>query len=779
MTGSQPIINATPAEPDAVSTALLQRSHALLNNFSRCLPGMFFQFQRCSESRFFFPYVSASVETLFGVQAEQLNKDATILFSKVHPDDLPVLILGIRESAARLTVWKHEYRITTPEGRECWVVGDATPERLPDGSVLWHGFVSDQTERKQTEQKLQAAEQQRRLVMKSSNQGLYDINLQTGLGSFSPEYLQMLGYSSEDFPDPDSFWEYFWSEGIHPDDVAGLKQAYQRHFSQQAEGDYHAEFRQKNKAGQWRWMMSVGAVVEWDSNHRAVRIVGTHIDITDRKQTEEQIKLNQDLLNASKNRYKELARELEILIANAPVGIMFVSNDLIVRANHVLAALCHFPNAQAMIGALTSFLFLTPEDYLAFKETVKAPLLADEPVELEWKMRRMDGKPFIARLAGRALPTENYQKGAVWMIEDITGQRETLNALRDSESRLKRLMNSSLIGIVQGNQSRYLIDVNHVFCQLCGYHRDQLLGEPYIWKELLSENDQYLCKLAYNELNETGTTAPFEIMLRHADGHTVPVLVGINHLENSKREWVGFAMDISDRLRINQLKTEFISVVSHELRTPLTSIRGSLSLLESGVAGDLSEPARQLIRIAHNNSKRLIKLVNDILDMDKLSNGKMPIKSEPVDLMALLHSAIESNAAYTSSLQVGLILEQEVLCATSLGDYDRLMQVMANLISNAAKFSPEGESVVVRISRQERDYHIAVSDRGPGIPLEFQTHLFEPFTQADGTNTRQQGGTGLGLAITKALVEGMGGQIHFSSQAGSGTTFWFNLPVFP
>ncbi|MBR7784709.1 hypothetical protein, partial [Undibacterium luofuense] len=100
------------------------------------------------------------------------------------------------------------------------------------------------------------------------------------------------------------------------------------------------------------------------------RIVGTHIDITDRKETEEQIKLNQDLLNASKNRYKELARELEILIANAPVGIMFVSNDLIVRANHVLAALCRFPNAQAMIGALTSFLFVTSEEYLAFKETV-------------------------------------------------------------------------------------------------------------------------------------------------------------------------------------------------------------------------------------------------------------------------------------------------------------------------------------------------------------------------------------------------------------------------
>ena len=766
----------------------LEKSHALLNNFSRCLPGIFFQFQRYSENHFFFPFVSAAAEQLFELSAEQLSNDASMLYRKIHPDDLVKLIVGIRQSAAQLTVWHHEYRVLRKDGSERWLVGDATPERMPDGSVLWHGFISDNTERKLTEQKLLAAEQQMRLVMKASNQGLYDINLQSGEGTFSPEYMQMLGYSAEDFPDPLNFWNYFWTEGVHQDDVVGLRKAYQAHFASRGETDYHAEFRQKNKFGEWRWIMSLGAVVEWDNNNRAVRMVGTHIDITERKRIEEELLQNQELLSASKNRYKQLAKELEILIANAPVGIMFVCNDVIVRANQALAELCRFRDAQSMIGVKTSFLYEHLDDYDDFGKAVIPKLVADELIELEWRLHRVDGEPFMARVAGRALSAETYHQGTVWMIEDITEQRRTLDALRDSESRLQRLMNSSLIGIIHGNQQKRLVDVNQVFCQLCGYSREQILGENYFWRRLMSEADQYICTQAYTELIRTGTTAAFEIMLRHADGRDIPLLVGVNHLENSRQEWVAFTMDMSDRLRMHQLKTEFISVVSHELRTPLTSIRGALGLLESGVAGSLTLEAQQLVRIANTNSKRLIGLVNDILDMDKLASGKMEIKSEPVDLVALLHHAIEANTTYASNLHVDLVAE---IClgntatvsaanikAWCLGDIDRLMQVMANLISNAAKFSPEGGKVVIRLSQSNNIYRVEICDHGMGIPLEFQAHLFEPFTQADSTNTRQQGGTGLGLSITKSLIEKMHGDIFFSSCPEQGTIFWFDLPVF-
>lgn len=764
---------AVAAPPSPAQLEQWRHSHDLLANFSRCLPGMFYQFRLWPDGRSCFPYASDAVCQLFGVSAAQIHDDAGPLFAAIHPDDLPALLDGVQRSARELAPWHHEYRVGAEQQR--WLLGHATPEAQPDGSVLWHGFITDITERKLTEQKLVDAERKMRLVMKASNQGLYDFNIQTGEGSISPEYARMLGYEPEELAVSKKFWAYFWGEGVHPDDVAGLKRAYQAHFASHGASDYHAEFRQKAKSGEWRWIMSHGSVIEWDRQGRAVRMVGTHIDITERKRTEQILRQNQEWQEASKNRYKELARELEILISNAPVGIMFVSDGNIIRANQVLAELCHFPNARAMIGLKTTFLYQDQEDYQAFGAQVIPKLLADEPVELEWRLRRADGASFMARVAGRALPAETYTRGAVWMIEDITEQRRTLDALRDSEQRLQKLMNSSLIGILQGAGRGRITQVNDVFVQLSGYSREELLNQDSVRDALLSEQDFATLRNAYAELRDHGSTAPFEVTLRQRDGHGIPILAGLSHLGNSRREWVLFVMDISERLRINQLKTAFISVVSHELRTPLTSIRGSLSLLESGVAGTLPARAAHLIRIAHNNSRRLITLVSDILDMDKLASGKMSFKSEAVDLVGLLQHAIEANSAYATTLQVSLQLVAAPAQAWVVADHDRLMQVLANLLSNAAKFSAAGQSVQLRLLAQDGRYRVEVCDQGCGIPAEFQPQLFEPFTQADGSDTRQQGGTGLGLSISKAFIESMHGQLGFASTPGRGTTFWFEF----
>ncbi|MFZ6645645.1 PAS domain-containing sensor histidine kinase [Undibacterium sp. TJN25] len=766
-------------------TEELGKSHALMSAFSQQLPGFFYQFRLFPDGTSCFPYASMAIFDIYGLTPEQVSKDASAVFQRIHPEDLDNVRAGIMESADTLTPWHDEYRVRLSSG-ERWLVGDARPEKLADGSILWHGFISDISKRKLAEQKLRAAEQQMRLVLKASNQGLYDFNILTGEAIGSPEYAHMLGYAPEDFADSKKFWRDFWEERIHPDDAPRLKKAYQAHFSKGQGSDFHAEFRQKTKSGDWKWIMSLGSVVEWTPQGRAVRMLGTHIDITERKKAEEEARANQELLNASNSRYKQLAQELDILISNAPVGIMFAVEGVIVRANKTLAELCGFASPQAMIGVQSNFLCLNEDDYRAFSAIVSPLLQADEPVDIEWKVRRITGEIFTARLAGRALPTENYVRGAVWMMEDITQQRSMLDALTHSERRLQRLMNSSLIGIAQGAASGHLTDVNEVFIQLSGYTRDELVGRSVFWEMLFSEQDRQACQQAYEQLKESGTVAPFELMLKHKNGNSIPILVGLNHVESSQNEWVVFAMDISERHRISQLKSEFISVVSHELRTPLTSIRGSLSLVEAGVAGELPPKARHLIHIAHNNSVRLIGLVNDILDMDKLVSGKMAFKSEQLDLVQLLENAIDANMAYAASLKVALQLtlklesrpvqqgapaRSAMICADSA----RLMQVMANLLSNAAKFSADGDTVDVFLRRHGPTYRVEVADHGPGIPAAYQPHLFEPFTQADGTDTRQQGGTGLGLSITKTLVEKMGGALGFTTCEGRGTTFWFEL----
>jgi len=234
---------------------------------------------------------------------------------------------------------------------------------------------------------------------------------------------------------------------------------------------------------------------------------------------------------------------------------------------------------------------------------------------------------------------------------------------------------------------------------------------------------------------------------------------------------------ITELNKVERMKSEFISTVSHELRTPLTSIRGSLGLLMGGVGGGLPTQARALVDIAHKNSERLILLVNDILDMEKIESGKMEFDMQPAKLMPLLEQALEGNHAYGEQFKVSFEIERVLPEAMVRVDSNRLMQVFANLLSNAAKFSPAGGKVSVAVTRADERIRVEVKDRGLGIPDEFKERIFQKFAQADSSDTRKKGGTGLGLSITKAMVEQMGGSIGFDSQPNILTVFFIEFPV--
>jgi len=235
--------------------------------------------------------------------------------------------------------------------------------------------------------------------------------------------------------------------------------------------------------------------------------------------------------------------------------------------------------------------------------------------------------------------------------------------------------------------------------------------------------------------------------------------------------------DISERKKVDALKDEFVSTVSHELRTPLTAINGSLGLILGGMAGELPSKANRLLEISQRNSDRLLHLINDILDIEKLEAGKMPFNMREVDLIALLKNSIETNQAYADQLNIGLEFKTKLANARVSVDPERFSQVMANLISNASKFSPSGDVVSIKLERCDEHYHVSVTDHGPGIPEDFQAILFEKFTQVDASDTRSQGGTGLGLSISKTIIEQMNGTIGFDTKEGLGSSFYFHLPM--
>jgi PAS domain S-box-containing protein len=417
-----------------------------------------------------------------------------------------------------------------------------------------------------------------------------------------------------------------------------------------------------------------------------------------------------------------------------------------------------------------------PDDREQVKKIFDDGLRNGHGFSVEYRVLRKNGE--VRNVIGDAI-VEKTSKGqrvkVTGTCRDVTEEQRTLRAIEDNENHLRRVLNSSLIGIIQGNDTGRILDMNQAFMSLTGYTSGHLIEGRLKWKDIASDEYQQLD--APNIFGQFSTPLPFEMQLTASNGHVLPVLIGMAKVEDSRSEWVCFVLDLSERHRINRMQSEFISVVSHELRTPLTSISGSLALLESGVLDQAGNKKLELIKIAHRNSQRLIKIVNDILDMEKLTAGKMKFEMQSVNMAEVIAQAVEFNAGFAQQFNVKFVMCDFPDAAHAWCDANRLMQVLTNLMSNAAKFSPEGGTVDLRLVCHEHKWRIEIHDNGPGISTEFRSRIFSPFAQAEDANVRQKGGTGLGLNITKIMVEKMEGQIGFNSEAGQGATFWVAFPA--
>ncbi|MDP5188325.1 sensor histidine kinase [Rheinheimera baltica] len=262
------------------------------------------------------------------------------------------------------------------------------------------------------------------------------------------------------------------------------------------------------------------------------------------------------------------------------------------------------------------------------------------------------------------------------------------------------------------------------------------------------------------------------------DGDRVPVSLTVTPILEASNDisgYLGVAKDISERNRHEKLKNEFISTVSHELRTPLTSLYAALRMINSGKLGELPVKVANLLQLAESNSKRLARLINDLLDIEKLTAGKFQLSLELQPVQPLLMQAINDIAGYATQYKVTVVNDFAADPVLAMLDAARFVQVATNLLSNAIKFSPAGAAVTVRLYADTTTIHVEVIDRGDGIADDFKQRIFEKFAQSDAASTRRQGGTGLGLAISKELTEKMSGKIGFTSTTGKGTTFWLRF----
>lgn len=456
-------------------------------------------------------------------------------------------------------------------------------------------------------------------------------------------------------------------------------------------------------------------------------------------------------------------RLMSIVFDTVQVGIALTGSDGLLRRTNASFNRLVGQDQAALIGTRPAFFDQFAEAGLSRRLTVERP----------------DGTTRAVLAVASGIVDETGGATRLKTIADVTDLDHAQAELAASHQRLAAINDSVLDGIITINPSGSIESFNRAAETVFGYpaaavmrrNVRMLMPEPFA-----SAHDGFLERYA-----ATGHSSILGVVREveglRADGSIFPMEIALTEtMLRGQRLFVAAVRDITEKRALERVKNEFVSTVSHELRTPLTSISGALALMAKGTAGTLPDKALGLVAIARSNCDRLVRLINDILDLERIEAGELVFEFSSVPTRRLVERAIGENLDFASKFQVRLEHEGEPVDAEVWGDEHRLLQVLTNLISNAVKFSPAGGTVRVSTRRAGGMLHLAVSDHGRGIPDAFKPRIFQKFAQADATDSRQKGGTGLGLSIVKSIVERHGGRIGFESEWGVGSTFHVDLP---
>jgi len=496
-----------------------------------------------------------------------------------------------------------------------------------------------------------------------------------------------------------------------------------------------------------------------DENGEISGVVGVLVNVSDRVRV-------QQALEASEARHRG--------VVNSLTEIVFQSdqNGHWLFLNQAWEDVLGYPVEESLGRHAREFIH--PDDVAGViagrRALIERPDLAHEPVPVRYLTR--DGRARWMEAHARATFDENgAHTGMMGTLNDITERFEAERALHETTQMQRAILSSASYAIWSCDASGIIRSFNKAAEEMlllpasatCGLVRATLLIDA---PNLQARTDELGREVGREVSAWEALTLPALQSGREerewtgirADGERFPMRLSLAPLSDESGQVEGFVAigyDLTETKRAEKLKSEFISVVSHELRTPLTSIRGALGLVEAGVAGELPSKATQMISIAHKNAERLVLLINDILDIEKMEGGQMRFEKATLDFGTLLHNALQANAPYAQNLGVELESNDPDSPTEIEGDEARLGQVLTNLLSNAAKFSPRGGRVRVQTrvlpptKTKARRVRVNVFDEGPGVPPEFEPRLFERFAQADSSATRISGGSGLGLSISR------------------------------
>ncbi|MFN6537190.1 MAG: PAS domain S-box protein [Nostoc sp. EkiNYC01] len=756
-----------------------RESQQFIERIAETTPGILYVYDLVKQQNV---YINSQVSKLLGYTPEQIQEMGTEFLPKiVHPEDFARLPSVFQEigSIQDTNIVENEYRMRHANGEWRWFFSrDTIFTRNCDGSprqIIGTSF--DITERKQTEEQLRLSNERFQLAAAAVNCLIYDWDLENDRIERTEGLTKILGYSLKETPTTHEWWK----EQIHPEDREGLIHHFHAIVSAN-ENHYTVEYRARHKDQEYRYVLDQGVITR-DANGQVIRAVGSTTDISDRKRAE-------FALQESEAKFRRI-------VESNIVGIYFGDfSGRVYEANDAFLETFGYTRDD-LAGGIIRWNSMTPPEYQTLDHQKIQELQVSgvcTPFEKEYLHKNGTRIPVLLGIARIESTKDNGY--SVCFVLDLTQRKRAELALRESEERYRYLSNAMPQLVWICNPQGECEHVNERWYEFTGQSVDEAMG--FGWTKTIHPDDTEAAMAGWTQALQRGELYQQEIRYQKRDGSSSWHLVRgvpIKNQQGSIIKWFGTSTDIDDRKHLeaernqllqleqaaraqaeaaNRTKDEFVAMVSHDLRSPLNAILGWVQLLRTRKF-DEANFAKALETI-ERNARSQEKLLEDLLNMSRILQGKLQLEVSQVNLGVVVGAAIET--AYPSANAKNIRLESIVdrSISTISGDINRLLQVLGNLLTNAIKFTPSGGKVEVRLFRNSSQAQITVSDTGMGISPEFVPYVFERYHQ--GNSTHKQSGLGLGLAIARHLVELHGGSIQVTSPGvGQGATFTIKLPL--
>ncbi len=649
------------------------------------------------------------------------------------------------------------------------------------------------SKREESENALMKSEERFRYVLQATKDGVWDWDIKTNKMFFSENYYTMLGYNPDGF---DATYEN-WVSLLHPNDKEYWIALVEKYLKGES-GDFNLEYRLKSKDGTWRWIHARGKVVEHDNNGKPLRIVGTHIDISDRKRMQDEI--------------SDSAHFLQTVLDTIPVRLFW--KDLNLRylgCNMSFAKDSGFNKPSELIGK-TNDKFKWNEQGALFKSDDLSIIKTGMPkLNFEEPFVSQDGSQRWARV--NKVPLRNTKGkiiGVLGTYDDITEIIQARNQIELERAYFEQLFESSPEGIVLLDTEDCVVRCNREFQQIFQYNEHEIIGKSInaliVPEELKEEGTKFT-----NAVTE-GKSLQVETTRIRKDGSliNVSILGRPIYFKGGKIAVYGIYRDITERKQVelelakktneieaqneeirvineelyiakqkaeesDKLKSAFLANMSHEIRTPMNGILGFSQLLTKSNVSEAD--VNQYVDIIHSCSNQLLCIINDLIDISKIESNQISILTSDTNINQMMNEQylIFKDKAQQQGIDLSFTTDLSDDQSTIVTDSARVNQILTNLIGNAIKFTKQG-FVKFGYKFRSEEFEFFIQDTGVGIPPEKGDHIFERFSQVETAVSQQAGGTGLGLTISKAYVNKLGGQIWLDSIPGQGSTFYFTLP---